>query len=69
MVKQETINNINNPKMINSNNNLATLVYIKAIKEQIKSKYLKRIDYLVEANNELIAELEQYERVSMTEKV
>jgi demethoxyubiquinone hydroxylase (CLK1/Coq7/Cat5 family) len=55
--------------MINSNNNLATLVYIKAIKEQIKSKYLKRIDYLVEANNELIAELEQYERVGMTEKV
>ena len=69
MVKQETINNINNPKMINSNNNLATLVYIKAIEERIKSKYLKRIDYLVEANNELIAELEQYERVGMTEKV
>jgi len=61
MVKQETINNINNPKMINSNNNLATLVYIKAIKEQIKSKYLKRIDYLVEANNELMRELEDYD--------
>jgi hypothetical protein len=53
----------------NSNNNLATLVYTKAIEERVKSKYLKRIDYLVEANNELIRELEQYERVSMTEKV
>jgi hypothetical protein len=70
MVKQKTIKKINNPKMINnSNNNLATLVYTKAIEERVKSKYLKRIDYLVEANNELIAELEQYERVSMTEKV
>lgn len=70
MVKQKTIKKINNPKMINnSNNNLATLVYTKAIEERVKSKYLKRIDYLVEANNELIRELEQYERVSMTEKV
>jgi len=46
---------------------LAELVYIKAIKEQIEerltSKYLKRIDYLVGANNELMSELEQYERV------
>lgn len=70
MVKQKTIKKINNPKMINnSNNNLATLVYTKAIEERVKSKYLKRIDYLVEANNELMRELEQYERVSMTEKV
>ena len=46
---------------------LAELVYIKAIKEQIEerltSKYLKRIDYLVGANNELMKELEQWERV------
>ena len=46
---------------------LAELVYIKSIKEQVEksvaSKYLKRIDYLVEANNELMRELEQWERV------
>jgi len=42
---------------------LAELVYVKAIKEQVASKYLKRIDYLVGANNELMSELEQYERV------
>ena len=46
---------------------LAELVYIKSIKEQIEerltSKYLKRIDYLVGANNELMRELEQWERV------
>ena len=44
---------------------LATLVYIHAMKKQIeeevKSKYLKRIDYLVNANNELMYELEQRE--------
>ena len=44
---------------------LATLVYIHAMKKQIeeevKSKYLKRIDYLVNANNELMYELEQCE--------
>ena len=52
---------------------LAELVYNKAIREQIekdiKSKYLKRIDYLVGANNELMRELEQYEKVGMQEKV
>ena len=46
---------------------LAELVYIKSIKEQIEerlsAKYLKRIDYLVGANNELMQELEQWERV------
>ena len=57
MVKQKTTKK-NNPKMID---NLATLVYIKAIEERIKSKYLKRIDYLVEANNELMRELEDYD--------
>jgi hypothetical protein len=44
---------------------LATLVYIHAMKKQIeeevRSKYLKRIDYLVGANNELMYELEQRE--------
>ena len=52
---------------------LAELVYNKAIREDIEkrvaSKYLKRIDYLVGANNELMKELEQYENVSMKEKV
>ena len=69
MVKQKTINS--NQKMTNmikknyvDTDPLAELVYIKAIKEQIEerltSKYLKRIDYLVGANNELMKELEQY---------
>jgi hypothetical protein len=44
---------------------LATLVYIHAMKKQIEEevrfKYLKRIDYLVNANNELMYELEQRE--------
>ena len=44
---------------------LATLVYIHAMKKQIEeevtSKYLKRIEYLVNANNELMYELEQCE--------
>ena len=72
MVKQKTINN--NQKMTNKikknyvdTDPLAELVYIKAIKEQIEerlsAKYLKRIDYLVGANNELMRELEQWERV------
>jgi len=55
------------------NNNLAHLVYDKGlraqIKEHYKSKYEKRINYLVSANNELMKELEQYEKVSMEEKV
>ena len=43
---------------------LATLVYIHAMEKQIeevKSKYEKRIEYLVGANNELMDELEQRE--------
>ena len=52
---------------------LAELVYNKAIREDIEkrrtAKYEKRINYLVEANNELMKELEQYENVSMKEKV
>ena len=46
---------------------LAHLVYNKAIREQIEkeaeAKYEKRIGYLVGANNELMRELEQWERV------
>ena len=56
---------MNNQKMIN--NDLATLVYNKGLKAQIKehykAKYEQRINYLVGANNELMSELEQYERV------
>ena len=51
-------------------NHLAALVYIKAIKEQIekevKSRYTKRIEYLVGANNELMQELEQCESEIVT---
>ena len=46
---------------------LAVSVYVHAMKKQIeeevKSKYSKRIEYLVGANNELMNELEQWERV------
>ena len=49
---------------------LATLVYAKALKKQIEervtAKYLKRIDYLVNANNELMNELEQCESEVIT---
>ena len=44
---------------------LATLVYAKALRKQIEerveAKYSKRIEYLVNANNELMYELEQRE--------
>ena len=44
---------------------LATLVYDialrKQIEEKVEAKYLKRIEYLVNANNELMYELEQCE--------
>ena len=66
MVKQKTTKNKNNQKMTN-NNNLAHLVYNKALRAQIKehyrAKYEQRIEYLVGANNELMHELEQWERV------
>jgi len=49
---------------------LATLVYAKALKKQIEervtAKYLKRIDHLVAANNELMNELEQCESEVIT---
>ena len=44
---------------------LATLVYDigmkKQIEERVEAKYLKRIEHLVGANNELMYELEQRE--------
>ena len=47
------------------NSQLATVVYVHAMKKQIekevKAKYVKRIEYLVNANNELMYELEQCE--------
>ena len=52
---------------------LARLVYNKglkaSLKEHYKAKYEQRIEYLVGANNELMCELEQYEKVSMKERV
>ena len=55
----------------NSNNNqLASLVYIHAMRKQIEkeveSRYSKRIEYLVGANNELMNELEQCESEIIT---
>ena len=44
---------------------LAGLVYEKGlrnkIEEEVRSKYIKRIDYLIGANNELYHELEKCE--------
>ena len=57
---------MNNKRIKNEDHkHLAALVYAKAVREQIEekvaNKYLARIDYLVEANNELMYELEQCE--------
>ena len=49
---------------------LATLVYVLAMRKQIEkeveSRYTKRIDYLVGANNELMQELEHWEKEIVT---
>ena len=49
---------------------LAVSVYIhamrKQIEEEVKSRYIKRIDYLVNANNELMKELEHWENEIIT---
>ena len=62
---------MNNQKMIN--NDLATLVYNKGLKAQIKeywkAKYEQRIDYLVGANNELMRELEQWENARILDEL
>jgi hypothetical protein len=54
-------------------NRLAQLVYYKGlvakIEEACKRRYLKRIDYLAGANNDLMAQLEEYERIGQVEKV
>ena len=51
----------------NDTQQLGISVYIHALKKQIEkeveSRYSKRIEYLVGANNELMKELEQWERV------
>ena len=56
--------------MTSEHQHLATLVYAKALKKQIEervtAKYLKRIDHLVNANNELMNELEQCESELIT---
>ena len=53
-------------KKQNTNDHLAALVYDiglrKQIEERVESKYSKRIEYLVYANNELMNELEQCEK-------
>ena len=49
---------------------LAVSVYIlamrKEIEKEVKSRYTKRIDYLVGANNELMQELEHWENEIIT---
>ena len=49
---------------------LATLVYVlamrKEIEKEVESRYTKRIDYLVNANNELMKELEHWENEIIT---
>mgnify|MGYP001189402488 FL=1 len=45
----------------NKHKGLAEAVYYIAIKKEVEAKYLKRIDYLVNANNELMKELEKSE--------
>ena len=49
---------------------LATLVYVlamrKQIEEEVESRYTKRIEYLVGANNELMQELEHWENEIIT---
>ena len=49
---------------------LATLVYVlamrKEIEKEVESRYIKRIDYLVNANNELMKELEHWENEIIT---
>ena len=49
---------------------LAVSVYIlalrKQIEEEVKARYSKRIEYLVGANNELMNELEHWEKEIIT---
>ena len=54
----------------NKHRHLAALVYDialrKQIEERVEAKYSKRIDHLVNANNELMNELEQCESELIT---
>ena len=45
-----------------NNVNLAELVHEEGLREKIKAEYIKRIDYLIGANNELFHKLEQCEK-------
>ena len=58
--------------MKDQHSQLAVSIYIHALKKQIEkeveSRYTKRIDYLVGANNELMNELELYEEQEAVEK-
>ena len=51
-------------------NHLAALVYVQAkrkeIEKEVESRYTKRIEYLVGANNELMQELEHWENEIIT---
>ena len=64
---QTLIENKKNMNKVNQHRTkrLAALVYEKGlraqIKEEIESKYEKRIEYLIGANNELMKELEMFE--------
>ncbi len=42
-------------------NRLAALVYEEGLKEKIRSSYIKRIEHLIGANNELMRELKRCE--------
>ena len=57
---------MSDPKKQQQHQHLAALVYNIAIKKQIEerveAKYSKRIDHLVNANNELMNELEECEK-------
>jgi|TARA_B110000263_G_scaffold235034_1_gene233168 hypothetical protein len=46
----------------NDHKGLAEAVYYSKIKKEVEAKYLNRIDYLVNVNNELMKELELSEK-------
>jgi hypothetical protein len=46
----------------NDHKGLAEAVYYSKIKKEVEAKYLNRIEYLVNANNELMKELELSEK-------
>ena len=49
-----------------NNVNLAELVYEEGLKEKIRSSYIKRIEHLIGANNELMRELKRCEKEKET---